>query len=389
MMRRILVITGVALITAVVALPAFAKASESTFLDTFATQSYNGNEGTRNFKGPWREINEGNGPTTGDVSVANHPYCDGAWCLKIGGSGSGFTDRGVHRAVDLAEATWAQLVFDYGRELPDDDSDGTAVVQISSNGGDSWSTLKTIALDQDDDGTRFRTTIVISKWASRDTVIRFKITEAENLDAYWLIDNVSVESTYMSPATTITEPPTSTTTTTEPKSTTTTTDDPETTTTTRPLATTTTTTPPETTTTTRPLATTTTTTPPETTTTTTEPPQTTTTRPLEPTTTTVPVTTTSTAPPLTFDEAVSPEDQDTMMNKSGLTVTAAMPRIAIPTSAVEGSTQARTHAEPVEALAAAFFTHAGSYGGNLLSSIALGIVIAVVCLLGIGSRKEE
>ncbi|RLE16827.1 MAG: hypothetical protein DRJ28_00710 [Actinobacteria bacterium] len=78
-----------------------------------------------------------------------------------------------------------------------------------------------------------------------------------------------------------------------------------------------------------------------------------------------------------------------MINKSGLAVTAAMPRIAVPTSAVEGSTQARTHAEPVEALAAAFFTHAGSYGGNLLPSIALGIVIAVVCLLGIGSRKEE
>ncbi len=108
-------IAGVALITAVVALPAFASAPESTFLDTFATQSYSGNDGTHNFSGPWTEVNEGNGPTAGDVSVSNHRYCDGAWCLKIGGTGSGITGRGVKRAVDLAEATWAQLEFEYGR----------------------------------------------------------------------------------------------------------------------------------------------------------------------------------------------------------------------------------------------------------------------------------
>jgi hypothetical protein len=184
---------------------------------------------------------------------------------------------------------------------------------------------------------KFRTTIVISKFASRDTVIRFEITEAENLDAYWLIDNVSVESTHSSPTTTTTAPPKTTTTTT-------------------------TTAPPETTTTTRPLVT---------------------------KTTFIPRTTTPTAPLLSFDKNVPPEDHDTMMNKSGLTITAAMPPIAVPTSTAEGSSRARPHAEPVEALAAAFFTEAGNFGGSLIPSIALGIVISVASLIGIGSRKEE
>jgi hypothetical protein len=47
------------------------------------------------------------------------------------------------------------------------------------------------------------------------------------------------------------------------------------------------------------------------------------------------------------------------------------------------------HVEPVEAIAAAFFTETGDYGENLIPSIALGILIAIVSLIGIGTRKED
>lgn len=362
--RRPITFAVTAALLVMIAIPALAGETTETHLDMFSAQGFGGNDGTLDYAGPWIEIGESDGPTSGYVRVWDHLYCDNALCLKVGGTDGNAGGHGAYRVVDLSGATRAKLTFESGTELLGENSRGTAVVQVSPNGGDTWSTIKTFSLDSDDGDIKFRTTIVITDWATPDTVIRFMITEAPDLGAYWLIDNVAVEAWFEEAPATTTEPPE--TTTTEP---------PETTTTEPPEPTTTTTTePPETT----------TTKPPEPTTTTT------TTRPLEPTTTTsVPRTTTSTAPPLTFDEDVSPEDQDTMMNKSGLAVTAAMPPIAVSTSSLDESSQATPHAKPVEALAAAFFTHAGSYGGNLLPSIALGIVIAVVCILGIGSRKEE
>ncbi len=77
-----------------------------------------------------------------------------------------------------------------------------------------------------------------------------------------------------------------------------------------------------------------------------------------------------------------------MMEKDSLAVVAVAPPLAMPAASGDSS-EGQQHAEPVEALAAAFFTDAGDYGGNMLPSIALGVVIAVVTLLGIGSRKQD
>ena len=357
-MRRLVAFGSVVALFVMAAVPAAAGAPVETHVDSFTDQSFAGNDGTLNYNGPWVEIGESNGPSSGYVWVWDHEYCDGAFCLKMGGTDDDAEGRGVYRAVDLAGATWAKLIFDYGRELLDEDSEGIGIVQVSPDGGDTWNTVKSISLDKDDDGLKLQTTIVISEWATPDTVIRFKITEAEELAAYWLIDNITVEAKFG-------ETPTTTTTTTEPTTTTTTA---------APVTTTTTTA--------APVTTTTTTAAPVTTTTITQPT-------VGRTTTTVPPTTTTTAPPVVADEDVAPEDREMMMNKSGLAITAAMPAIAMPTSTAAGSSPPRPHATPVEALAAAFFTDAGDYGGTLLPSIVLGIVIAVVSLIGIGSRRED
>jgi len=367
-MRRVLALAGMVVVTVSFTVPSFASEPDTTYLDKFSSQGFGGNDGTHEFNGPWVEIGESNGPTSGYVRVWDHSYCDGTFCMKMGGADEEASGHGAYRAIDLTGAIWARLIFDHGRELLDDDSEGTSLVQVSPNGGDTWNTVKTISLDTDDGGMKFQTTVVISEWATPDTLIRFLITEAENLEAYWLIDDVTVEARFGEATTTTTEPPT--TTTTEPPTTTTT--EPPTTTTTEP-PTTTTTRAPVTTTTTRPVMR-------DTTTTTTSVPWTTTTDPRP---------TTTTTPPVVSEEDASPEDREMMMDKSGLIVTAAMPAIAMPTSTAEGSSQSRPHAEPVEALAAAFFTDSGDYGGNLLPSVVLGIVIAVVCLIGIRSRKED
>jgi hypothetical protein len=357
-MKRATLLVAATLLAVVVAIPGIAAVPEATYLDTFGAQGFSGNNGDADFDGPWVEIGESNGPTVGYVWVWDNSYCDGAFCLIMGGIDEEAAGTGAYRAVDLSGATWAKLTFDYGRELLDDDSEGTGIVQVSPNGGSSWNTVKTVRLNDDDDGLKFRTTVVISDWASAETVIRFKITEADDLEAYWLVDNVEIVASFESPTTTTTQPTTTTSTT-----------EPDTTTTTKPTA-----------------AATTTTQPRATSTTTMVPKREDDVHP--PTTTTVPRTTTTTRPPATASD-VPPEDYDTMMEKSGLAIVSAAPPMAMPALASSSDSEGFQHAEPAEALAAAFFTDSGTYGWNLLPSIALGIVIAVVTLLGIGSRRQD
>jgi hypothetical protein len=385
-MKRTSTILATVVVSLSFALPAFAGQSIPEFLDTFAEQSYGGNDGSMDFNGPWIELGEANGPESGFVWVWDHEYCGGGYCLKMGGTDSDAENHGAYRAIDLTGASDAQLSFDDGVQLLDDDSDGEAAVQISADGGDTWTTLDTIDLEREDGSVSLHKKYTITSFASRDTMIRFKITEAEDLDAYWIIDNVMVEAT-------LDTPPTSTTSTTKPSATTTTTSTTKpsatttTTSTTKPSATTTTTS------TTKPSATTTTThprvkeqknqsgvnTPDETTTTTSRP---------ETSTTTSRATTTTTEPPAQAGDAVPPANREMMMSKAALAVPAASGTNAMPASMSDDSVSQGHHVEPVEAFAAAFLTESGNYGGNLLPSVLLGIVIAVVSLIGLGSRRE-
>jgi hypothetical protein len=365
-MKRTVMILAVVTVTMAVALPAFAGAPTPEFLDTFAAQDYNGSDGTLEFNGPWVEIGESDGPTSGFVWVWDHEYCDGKYCLKIGGSDDDAAGHGAYRAIDLGGAASAKLCFDDGRQLLDDASSGTAAVQISPDGGDTWNTLDTISLDKDDGSLSFHRNYSIDDFATSNTVIRFKITEAENLDAYWLVDNVTVEATFATPTTTSTKPSETTTS----SSTSTTTSSPKTTTSTR----TTTTTHSRTSTQKKPD----------------EPDGTTTTTVLRTTKTTVPrATTTTTTAPVVVESGLPPEDRAMMMSKMELAVPTLSGVNAMPASLASDATPGGHHAEPVEAFAAAFFTETGDYGGNLLPSIALGILIATVSLIGIRSRHQE
>jgi hypothetical protein len=355
-----------------VALPATAGQPVPGLFDTFKQQTYAGNDGSKEFSGPWIEIGENDGPNSGFVWVWNHEYCSGGYCFKMGGSDVGAEGPGASRALDLSSAISAELRFDMGRQLLDDGSEGAAVVQISPDGSDTWSILESISLDTEDGEVSFHRNYPITEFATENTVIRFKITEAEKLDTYWIIDNVLVEATFEKP----------------PSSTTSTTRTP----TTKTPATTTTTTKPHeattTTTSTKPRETTTTTEPRETTTTSTEPPVTTTTT-LETTSTTSPRFATSTESHVAVGDGLSADDHEAMMGKAALAVPAALGTTAMPASATGDSTPDGHHIEPIEAFAVAFLTESGDYGGNLIPSVVLGIVIAVVGIVGISSRKED
>jgi hypothetical protein len=372
-MRRIS--TGLIVVAVIwsVALPAIAGKPAPEFYDTFQNQNYDGNDGSMAFEGPWMEVGENDGPISGVVWVWDHEYCNGGFCLKMGGTDEDTQGHGALRAIDLAGATFAKLSFDNGVQLLDDDSDGAAVVEISSDGGDTWKTLDSISLDKDDGGVSFHKKYTVTNFATSSTVIRFRIVESENLNAYWIIDNVAIEATFETP------PPATTSTTKDPATTTTTS-------TTKAPATTTTTS------TTKAPATTTTTHPrdkekrkpanpdsPDETTTTTRPATTTTTRH---------DTTSTTVPSATVGDEVPPEDRETMMDKTALAVPAVSGINAMPASMTDDSLQAPRHVEPIEGFAAAFLTESGNFGGNLIPSVLLGIVIAAVSLVGVNSRRE-
>jgi hypothetical protein len=360
-MRRISTAITVMAVVWAVALPAVAGQPAPEFYDTFQNQDYDGNDGSMAFEGPWMELGENNGPTSGIVWVWDHEYCNGGFCLKMGGTAEDAQGHGVSRAIDLAGATFAKLSFDNGVQLLDDDSDGAAVVEISSDGGDTWKTLDSISLDKDDGGVSFHKKYTVTNFATSSTVIRFRIVESENLNAYWIIDNVAIEATFETP-------PPATTSTTKPPATTTTTS------TTKAPATTTTThprdkekrkpanpdSPDETTTTTRPAT----------------------------TTTTPHDTTSTTVPSATVGDEVPPENRETMMDKTALAVPAVSGINAMPASMTDDWFQAARHVEPIEGFAAAVLTESGNFGGNLIPSVLLGIVIAAVSLIGVNSRRE-
>jgi hypothetical protein len=115
---------------------------------------------------------------------------------------------------------------------------------------------------------------------------------------------------------------------------------------------------------------------------------TTTSRP-ETTTTTSHAATTTTEAPGQPGDAVPPSDRETMTSKTALAVPAASGTNAMPASMNGDSISQGNHVEPVEGFAAAFLTESGNYGGSLLPSVLLGIVIAVVSLIGLGSRREN
>ena len=85
-MRRFGIALVVVSVLLSLALPAFANESVPEFRDTFAQQSFSGNDGSLDFNDPWVEVGESNGPTSGFVWVWNHEYCEGAFCLKMGGA---------------------------------------------------------------------------------------------------------------------------------------------------------------------------------------------------------------------------------------------------------------------------------------------------------------
>jgi hypothetical protein len=192
-----------------------------TFLDEFRSVGFGGNDGSSSFAGPWRERGESDGPTAGSIQVVADDRCGGGSgnCLRVGSDGGDLDPHAVDRSADLGSAESATLRFSWRRRSQGQVS-GAVRALISGNGGSSWTTLITIPLAGSQQ-TRSET-FDITPWAGSATTLRFD-GDGSVVSGYLHLDDVEVEASIVTPATTTTAPSgTSTTTTTIGASTTTT-----------------------------------------------------------------------------------------------------------------------------------------------------------------------
>jgi serine protease AprX len=156
-----------------------------TYRDEFSSLAYNGSNGTQNWKDGWTEIGESDGTGSGNVRVVASSHCAADNCLRIG-CGSIVGD-GASRKVDLSGATLATLSF--GSKVEGGYGLGTVGLQVSANGGSSWTTLKIYGLSST--GGLVQETFDITAYIASNTMIR--LYGAGIASGYLYIDNAQIE----------------------------------------------------------------------------------------------------------------------------------------------------------------------------------------------------
>lgn len=150
--------------------------------DNFSTASYGTNNGTNNFSGNWIESDSGGaGPSAGAVRITGGE-------LRIQDDVPGTAS--IERQGDLSGTglgfTTAFFNFDYrtSNNLEDDD---VIIVEVSGNGGSSWSTLESFS--NDSSGSR---SYNIAQQISNNTRVRFRVTGGYTGSEYFYVDNVEI-----------------------------------------------------------------------------------------------------------------------------------------------------------------------------------------------------
>jgi len=159
-----------------------ASVTDYTVRDEFNARSYSNNDGTVNWAGDWQEIGEtqGAGPLSGEVQVRT----DGR--LRIGDQDYSGGNPGAWRTADLSDATSATFSFNY--QAVTNEYYDWLDVQVSSNGGGSWHTLKTFKGSSS--GSK---SYDISSYASSNTAIRFLVTNRYGGSSdFFYADNVQI-----------------------------------------------------------------------------------------------------------------------------------------------------------------------------------------------------
>ncbi len=163
----------------------FYNATGKDVLDQFGTNAYTNNNGSNNWSTNWTETDSGaaGGATAGNIQVT------GGELRFHGAAGSAQT---IYRQADLSATGlnmgMAFLTFSY-RTSNTLDAGDNLVVEISGNGGGSWTTLETF--DNDSTGTR---SYDITAQIANNTRVRFTVPTGDMTaaDEFFYLDNVQI-----------------------------------------------------------------------------------------------------------------------------------------------------------------------------------------------------
>ena len=108
------------------------------YADFFANQDYANSTGSLTWSPVWTEQVEADGPLAGNIRVVADPFGGAAYSLRMNNT----TTRWIYRALDLSPYSNAALSFRYAR-LAMTQND-TMTVQVSTDGGGAWTTIRTI-----------------------------------------------------------------------------------------------------------------------------------------------------------------------------------------------------------------------------------------------------
>ena len=154
--------------------------------DEFNTSSYSNNDGSEPWGSDWQEFGESNGPGAGEIEIDNESFCLEGLCLVVD-SESG-PNAGIFREVDLSNAELATLSFFYGIEP--EGTGGVINLDVSSDGGATWTTLETFLLDLSISDQI--ATFDLTPYMATNTQLRFIVAGAYGELG---IDNIQVEIT--------------------------------------------------------------------------------------------------------------------------------------------------------------------------------------------------
>ncbi len=153
-----------------------------TVLDQFGAVSYNNNNGTANWTSNWVETADNGSPVDGNISVTGGE-------LRVDNADAGLFEN-IRRQVDLSAATSATLSFDWRTSASVSAADAFAV-EVSSNGGMSWTTLETFT--GINGATSASRSYNIAAFTASNTQIRFAVTTGYTgaSDAFF-VDNAQI-----------------------------------------------------------------------------------------------------------------------------------------------------------------------------------------------------
>lgn len=157
--------------------------SNGSFADDFTTVAYSNNTGSDPWTGDWTEVGD-NGTPTGEIRIAADM---GSNRLLLEN-----TNRSIFREANLNGRTGATLGLDFRRNALDDAND-FVVVEVSANGGGSYTVLETFAGPATDAGYTTRS-YNISAFIAANTRVRFRTSASLGGSDTVFFDNVSITS---------------------------------------------------------------------------------------------------------------------------------------------------------------------------------------------------